>query len=62
MKLIIVACLFLVGCTNKETEQLRHRTLTDTRGCKYRVEPGMGDTVFLYQLVEDNPHCEEPFK
>ncbi len=51
MKLILSFSLFLIGCTNA-SEHLNHHIVTDSDGCKYFVEIGIGDTVFLHKLSD----------
>jgi hypothetical protein len=48
---VLILCFLLIGCTNP-SEHLRHRTVTDSDGCKYFVEIGAGEIVFLHQLSD----------
>lgn len=62
MKIIALMCLILVGC-DTPLMVLDKRTVTDSRGCKYRVfVSSLNGNMFLEELIEDNPHCKEPFK
>jgi hypothetical protein len=41
--------LLLAGCSNPN-ENLRNHLLTDDKGCKYFVEIGIGEVVFLHKI------------